>query len=189
MWPFFMTGVYMNNKDDKEKEPIKIELENLEDLSEEEIINLINEITQKEPTKSKVSFFVRLKRLFIAYLKNLIVDFILIFTINSFIKVIDASFVNFVFYLLIYNFIDFIFNRYVTLKFPLITVLSFGVLNFAITLVSFIISGVICLQLFEIAFEKFITYFIAIIIFVLIKKFISAYLIKFRKKGKKHVSN
>lgn len=44
-----------NNKDDKEKEPIKIDIENLEDMSEEDIINLINELSTKEPIQQKRS--------------------------------------------------------------------------------------------------------------------------------------
>lgn len=186
-----MTGVYMNNNnDDKEKKPISIDIENLEDLSEEEIIKLINELSEKNPNNNKKeSFFVKLKRLLVSFLKNLIIDFILVFTINSFIKVVDTSFLNFVFYFLIYNFLDFVFNRYVTMKFPLIMMLSFGIVNFIITLLSFIVSGIICLQLFTITFASFITYLIAIIIFILIKKFVLAYLLKFRKKGHKNVSS
>ena len=186
-----MTGVYMNNNnDDKEKKPISINIENLEDMPEEEIIKFINELSEKDPNNHKrESFFGKIKRLFISYLKNLIIDFILIFTINAFIKVIDASFVNFVFYFLIYNFLDFLFNRYITMKFPLVMMLSFGILNFIITLLSFIVSGIISMQLFTITFARFITCLIAIIIFISIKKFVIAYLLKFRKKVNKNVSN
>lgn len=189
--PFFMTGVYMNNnKDDKEKEPIKIEIENLQDLSEEEIIKLINELSEKDPNHNKnVSFFVKCKRLLISFLKNLIVDFILIFTINTLMNTVDTKFVYFLVFFLIYNFLDFVFNRYLTMKYPLIMMLSFGFVNLMITFLSFIISGIICLQLFEIVFASFITYLIAIIIFVSIKKFVIAYLLKFRKKVSKNVSN
>lgn len=186
-----MTGVYMNNNnDDKEKEPIKIEIENLQDLSEEEIIKLINELSEKDPKNNKnVSFFVKCKRLIFSFSKNLIIDFILIFTINTLMNVVDAKFVYFLVFFLIANFLDFVFNRYLTMKYPLIMMISFGLINLIITFLSFIISGIICLQLFEIVFASTIIYIIAIIIFILIKKFVIAYLLKFRKKVIKNVSN
>lgn len=186
-----MTGVYMNNnKDDKEKEPIKIEIENLQDLSEEEIIKLLNELSEKDPNHNKnVNFFVKCKRFIISYLKNLIIDFILIFTINTLMNVVDAKFVYFLVFFLIANFLDFVFNRYLTMKYPLIMMISFGFINLIITFLSFIISGIICLQLFEIVFASVITYIIAIVIFISIKKFVVAYLLKFRKKVNKNVSS
>ena len=186
-----MTGVYMNNnKDDKEKEPIKIDIENLQDLSEEEIIKLINELSEKDPNYNKnVSFFVKCKRFIISYLKNLIIDFILIFTINVLMNVVDTRFVYFLVFFVIANFLDFVFNRYLTMKYPLVMMISFGLANFIITFLSFIISGIICLQLFEIVFASVITYVIAIILFISIKKFVVAYFLKFRKKVNKNVSN
>ena len=69
-------------------------------------------------------------------------------------NVIDAKFVYFLVFFLIANFLDFVFNRYLTMKYPLIMMISFGFINLIITFLSFIISGIICLQLFEIVFEK-----------------------------------
>ena len=61
------------NKDDKEKEPIKIDIENLEDLSEEEIINLINELTSKEVENKKKpnTFKDKIKYLSLEFIKKL----------------------------------------------------------------------------------------------------------------------
>lgn len=179
------------NKDDKEKEPIKIDIENLEDLSEEEIINLINELTNKELENKKRPIGVKdkIKYIIFDFLKKLIIDFILIFTINFFIKAIDTSFINFVIYFLIFNFLDYVFNKYVTYRFPFITIISFGLVNFIITFLSFIVSGIICLQFMEIVFTKFIIYLTAAVIFIVIKKFVLKYLLKLRKKGSKNVSS
>lgn len=180
----------MNNKDDKEKEQIKIDIENLEDMSEEEIIELISNLTStEEKAPNKISFSKKIINVLILYIKKLVIDFILIFVINSFIQVIDASFINFIIYFLVFNMIDFIFNRYLTVKFPILMMITFGVINFIVTFLSFIVSGIICLQIIDIEFSKFITYFIAIIIFYIIKKFVQNYFTKLRKRGSKNVSN
>ena len=179
------------NKDDKEKKPIKIDIENLEDLSEEEIINLINELTTKEvDNKKKPSTFKdKIKYLSLECFQKIIIDFILIFTINFFIGSIETSFLNFIIYFLIFNFIDFSFNKYVTYKFPLVTIISFGLVNSIITYLSFIVTGIICLQFMKIIFSKFIIYSVAAIIFIVIKKFVIKYFLKLRKKGSKNVSS
>ena len=164
------------NKDDKEKEPIKIDIENLEDLSEEEIINLINELTSKEVENKKKpkTFKDKIKHLSLEFIKKIIIDFILIFTINFFIGSIESSFS---------------FNKYVTYKFPLVTIISFGLVNSIITYLSFIVTGIICLQFMEIVFSKFIICSVAVIIFIVIKKFVIKYFLKLRKKGSKNVSS
>lgn len=179
------------NKDDKEKEPIKIDIENLEDLSEEEIINLINELTSKEVENKKKpnTFKDKIKHLSLEFIKKIIIDFILIFTINFFIGSIESSFLNFIIYFLIFNFIDFSFNKYITYKFPLVTIISFGLVNSIITYLSFIVTGIICLQFMEIVFSKFIICSVAVIIFIVIKKFVIKYFLKLRKKGSKNVSS
>lgn len=179
------------NKDDKEKKPIKIDIENLEDLSEEEIINLINELTTKEVDNKKKpnTFKDKIKYLSLEFFQKIIIDFILIFTINFFIGSIETSFLNFIIYFLIFNFIDFSFNKYVTYKFPLVTIISFGLVNSIITYLSFIVTGIICLQFMKIIFSKFIIYSVAAIIFIVIKKFVINYFLKLRKKGSKNVSS
>ena len=181
-----MTGVCMNNNKD-EKEPINIDIENLEDISEEEIIKLINDITSSD-TNKKVSFFDKVKKTLMLYIKYLLIDFILLFTINSFIQVIDANFINFCIYFFIFNVLNFIFDRYLTIKVPFLLIISFGLVNFVVSFLSFIISGIICIQIIEIAFSNFITCFVAIIIFFIIKKFILNYFSKLRKRGSKNVS-
>lgn len=190
-WPFFMTGVFMNNnKDDKEKKIIKIDLDNIEDLSEEEIMELINDLASKEiNSNKKETFFEKVKKNCILYIKKFIIDFILIFTINSIVGVIDGSFLNFIIYFLIFNAIDFIFNRYLTKKFPLVMMITFGIINFIITYLSFIVSAIICLQVMNISFSSFITYSVSIIVFYIIKKFVLYYFEKLRKRGKIDVSN
>ena len=184
-----MTGVCMNNNKD-EKEPINIDIENLEDMSEEDIIKLINDITSNDINKNKkVSFFDKVKKTLLLYIKYLLIDFILVFTINSFIQVIDANFINFCIYFFIFNILNFIFDRYLTIKVPFLLIISFGLVNFVVSFLSFIISGIICIQIIEIAFSNFITCFVAIIIFFIIKKFILNYFSKLRKRGSKNVSS
>lgn len=196
-----MTGVSMNNnKEEKDNKKVEINIENIDELSEEElmdllkdenVVNIIKDISDltNDVNAKKLSPLEKLKNTFVLYLKKFIIDFILVFTINSFLKVIDTNFINYLIYFSIFTTIDFIFNRYLTVKFPLLTMLSFGIVNSIITFLSFIISGIICLQFIEIIFSKFILYFVAIVIFLIIKNFVLNYLRKFRKKGKQNVSS
>ena len=178
-----------NNKDDKEKEPIKIDIENLEDMSEEDIINLINELSTKEPIQQKRSLLSRIGHGIVSFIKKFIIEFILVFTLNVFLNVIDTSFINLLIYFSIFCFIDFIFSTYFKKKFPLIFMISFGIINFIISVLSFIISGVICLQFLKLVFAEFVLCLLAIILFVIIKKFTMTYLLRLSMKGSKNVSN
>jgi hypothetical protein len=184
----------MNNpKDDDKKqeteqeERISIELDDLDELSNEELMDLLNQLSDNGLSK-KEKFLHSIKSFVIFLCKDLIISLLLVFMLNSFFNIIQSNLTEFFIYFGIYYIIDVIFNRYFDFKFPLIKLISFGIINFIITLLAFVMSGIICKQLLIISFKDFVICLVVVVIYVLIKNFVLRYMNKLFKKGKKNDS-
>jgi hypothetical protein len=91
-------------------------------------------------------------------------------------------FINFLIYFSIFFIIDFSFNFYIRKRFFALILYTFGLIHFIITCLSFIISGIICIQFIEIEFIKLSLCFIFMILYAISKKFILNYLLKIKNK-------
>ena len=136
----------------------------------------------------KEKFLHSIKSFVIFLCKDLIISLLLVFMLNSFFNIIQSNLTEFFIYFGIYYIIDVIFNRYFDFKFPLIKLISFGIINFIITLLAFVMSGIICKQLLIISFKDFVICLVVVVIYVLIKNFVLRYMNKLFKKGKKNDS-
>lgn len=180
----------MNNPQDDDKkqeteqeEQVSIELDDLDELSNEELMDLLNQLSDNGLSK-KEKFLQSVKSFVIFLCKDLIISLLLVFMLNTFFNVIQFELENFFIFFGFYYLIDVTFNRYFEYKFPLLKLISFGIISFIITLLAFVISGIICKQLLGLDFADFVICLIVVIIYVLIKKFVVNYINKLCKKGK-----
>ena len=121
--------------------------------------------------------------LFNSQLESLVVlKFLLVFSFNVLFNIINTSFINFLIYFSIFFIIDFSFNFYIRKRFFALILYTFGLIHFIITCLSFLVSGIICIQFIEIEFIKLSLCFIFIILYAISKKFILNYLLKMKNK-------
>ena len=182
-----------NSNDDKQKqeqekdEPI-IDIEDVENLSIEELEKLIEELenSESEHRKPKVvrigSPLKMFDNVILELLYKVLISFILIFSINTLFNVIATNIVNFLVYFLIYVIIDISLNMYIRKRLFFLTLYTFGLIHFFITVLAFIVSGIICIQFLEITFKPIITCIMLIIIYSIIKRFVLNYLLKIKGK-------
>lgn len=110
------------------------------------------------------------------FIFEFIISFLLIFTLNSFLNLIQAQFLTLLLFVTIYIFIDFSFNLFFKTKFPIINMLSFGVIHLIITVFSLIVSAIITTQITYIRFAEIGLCLFIVLIYVLIKEFTIKYL-------------
>lgn len=182
-----------NSNDDKQKqeqekdEPI-IDIEDVENLSIEELEKLIEELenSENEHRKPKVvrigSPLKMFDNVILELLYKVLISFILIFSINTLFNVIATNIVNFLVYFLIYVIIDISLNMYIRKRLFFLTLYTFGLIHFFITVFAFIVSGIICIQFLEITFKPNITCIILIAVYSIIKRFVLNYLLKIKGK-------
>lgn len=178
-----MKNKLKDKKEHKEKTKDESEAEFEALLKElEEEINKINDEHFSDETKIHIikpnqKMF---KNFFLDFLFELVISFILIWSINSFFNAIQTSFLGLCLFTLLEIIIDYSFNTYLKNKITLLYIISFGLIGNLISILSFIISGIICLQLISIEFINFGVCLLLIIGFIIIRKFVFKYFIKFK---------
>lgn len=185
-----------NQQVDQDEDNKEIDMEELDETLQmiEEFIKDLSEENKKMESgniqkKLKVVNQRRSKIIFVNLIKEIIVSYLLIFMLDTFFNIIDSSFLVFNFYVVFFILIDFSFNTFIKYKFPLVSLLSFGLIHGIVNIGAFIVSAIICLQLFEIKFESFGICLLFIFIFIILKNLFLRYLFinlqKLKKKGKK----
>lgn len=185
----------MNNSSNNEKEKQEnqndipsINIDNIENLNIEELEKLIEELEKNQDSNNKTKVIQigtplqMFKNNFVESIYKMFISFLLVFSFNVLFDIINTSFINFLIYFSIFFIIDFSFNFYIRKRFFALILYTFGLIHFIITCLSFIISGIICIQFIEIEFIKLSLCFIFMILYAISKKFILNYLLKMKNK-------
>ena len=124
-----------NNKQEtkEEQEQINIDIENLDELSSEELMEILSQLSGDNNLSKKERVIQNLKSFVLFLCQDLIISILLVFMLNYFLNIINTKFVNFLIFFGIYYGIDLIFNYYFNHRFPFLKLISFGIINFIIT--------------------------------------------------------
>lgn len=149
---------------------------NSQDASLEDIEKLLNEAEGNIQIKvvasnKKQSFF----KLIGSFFYELIVSFILIFTINSLFNIVDTNLLILSIFVLTFVLLDFSFNSFIKRRFPIISLMSFGAIHLIVSVCSITVAVIVTLQ-FGIFDIKNIGLAVFIVLaFLLIRKFVFEY--------------
>lgn len=172
------------------------DLENNQDQEEtnsdvEELIkeleNTLNEFSDDENHQHKkpIIKIVNLrpkmfKNIFLEFLYELAISFILIWSINVFFKAIQTNTLGLGLFVLIYMIIDYSFNDFLYRKKPIFFIVTLGGIGGLISILAFLASGIISLQLVTIEFTNFGICLLLVIAFLIIRKIIFKYFLKLK---------
>lgn len=180
-------------EDKKDSSTFTNEANNLDEISEEDLKNLLDNIEKDSDGKIKKINIGLGKRIFkcglLEFIYEYIVFLVLAFSVNVLVKAISCPLYIFFIYILIYTLIYYFVKKLCYKKWSMIMILSFGLINLAISVISFFISGELLIILSKYIFNFYTFLYLDIgmvilgfVLFTILKLFIINYIFNLKNR-------
>ncbi len=186
-------GLIMANENDELKQQDEEEInQDVEELLKE-IENTLENLVEEDPQLKKKKPIIKIvnlkprmfKNIFLEFFYELVISYILIWSINSFFNIIDSNLLGVSLFISIFMIIDYSFNLFLFNKKPILFLMTFGLVSGLISILAFLAGAVISVQIIEMEFLNFGFCLLAMIGFLIIRKVVLGYFLKLKYKLKK----